>query len=287
MADGTCSVSECQRPPERRGMCGMHYQRQWKRARSCSIEGCDRIYAAKTMCVLHYKRVRNGISFDAPILGAGKAAGCAVEGCDQPYHGNGYCGAHLQRVYRTGDPEGFTGIQREAQCSADGCDLPHNGLGFCVSHYNTWKRYGTLDPEFHCKACGARFDRTGSYVYCGDCHPRLPAGYRKLRLDRLAANNAGMSNEDRDLSNEYQALLRADPCVYCGQPSTAIDHIEPVVRGGSDRWDNLAPICKVCNSSKRSKPLLAALLARLESQDESRTRHQVPQRDPDPVHRRG
>lgn len=58
----------------------------------------------------------------------------------------------------------------------------------------------------------------------------------------------------------YVEIIAADPCVYCGAPAESIDHIVPVARGGSGEWQNLAPACLSCNSSKRDEDLLAFLL---------------------------
>ena len=43
------------------------------------------------------------------------------------------------------------------------------------------------------------------------------------------------------------------PCVYCGQPATQLDHIIPLARGGEHRIGNLAAACQACNLSKNKK----------------------------------
>lgn len=263
VAQVTCIVDGCANAPakSRRGMCAKHYRDSWKQSHSCSVEGCKRSYLGSGYCGLHYKRARGGVGFDVPALGSGKEAGCAVEGCDRSYHGDGYCGLHLQRLRRTGDPLGVKRLTRDL-CTIDGCTDPHVGLGYCARHYKRRLRWGNAEPVFYCRACGTEFDydNARSYFYCDECHEHLPAGYRMKRLERLALNNAGMTADDWQMTRDYIAVIRTDPCMYCGAPSGAIDHIQPVVNGGSDRWDNLAPVCKRCNSVKRDKSVLVMLL---------------------------
>lgn len=58
---------------------------------------------------------------------------------------------------------------------------------------------------------------------------------------------------------EYGAVLMADPCAYCTAASEALDHIEPLSRGGATIWQNLAGVCKSCNGAKRTHSLLGFL----------------------------
>lgn len=208
--------------------------------------------------MMHYKRQRKGKPLEAPHRSANHDAGCLVAGCDARHSGHGYCGKHLQRLRRTGDPLGFRKApELPTPCTVCGDEPTRHGL--CNRHYKINERHGTPTPDFRCKRCGISFEQDGSYIYCQPCYVGIPAAYRAARVARLAANNAGMSVEDKVLSEEYQAVLAGDPCVYCGQRSSAIDHILPVVAGGSDRWTNLAAVCKSCNSRKRDRSLLVVL----------------------------
>lgn len=65
-------------------------------------------------------------------------------------------------------------------------------------------------------------------------------------------------------TREWLRVISNDPCSYCGQPSSAIDHIDPVSRGGENHWTNFVAACKSCNSSKHNKRLLTWLLAMAE-----------------------
>lgn len=42
-------------------------------------------------------------------------------------------------------------------------------------------------------------------------------------------------------------------CAYCGSPATAWDHFDPVSKGGKTTPDNILPVCKPCNSSKKDQ----------------------------------
>ena len=57
-------------------------------------------------------------------------------------------------------------------------------------------------------------------------------------------------------------------CRYCGaRPPDVVlqvDHIQPLSRGGSDRWENLITACWPCNSGKRARLLSPELIAILE-----------------------
>lgn len=76
------------------------------------------------------------------------------------------------------------------------------------------------------------------------------------------------------MANDWREVLQFDPCVHCGEPMAALDHIVPASRGGSDEWENMAPICRRCNSRKSTIGLLQ-FLWRLRSEELGLTRRQV------------
>jgi hypothetical protein len=49
-----------------------------------------------------------------------------------------------------------------------------------------------------------------------------------------------------------RAYMRASKCVYCGEHATALDHVRPKSRGGTEDMSNLVPACQLCNSEKHS-----------------------------------
>ncbi len=52
------------------------------------------------------------------------------------------------------------------------------------------------------------------------------------------------------MDGSWREVLLRDPCVYCGELATSIDHIVPVVDGGPNHWTNYAPSCHDCNAAK-------------------------------------
>lgn len=89
-----------------------------------------------------------------------------------------------------------------------------------------------------------------------------------------------LGSDDSHLAR-WEALLRWDPCAYCGklpdpwlvkwgfEESGTVDHVKPQCR--RDRltytWVNLTGACASCNSSKRHEPLLLWMRARARMHD--------------------
>ena len=70
-----------------------------------------------------------------------------------------------------------------------------------------------------------------------------------LRLGLTAAQWRDISNAIRERDNFT--------CVYCGsqEPSMHVDHVKPLIQGGTNDPDNLATACKACNSGKSGRTL--------------------------------
>ncbi len=80
-----------------------------------------------------------------------------------------------------------------------------------------------------------------------------PAGHRKCLAcgrARHAAERAGLSRADQDISAGYREAIATDPCHYCGAAGEQVDHYFPVAKGGNDRWNNLVAACFGCNNRK-------------------------------------
>jgi 5-methylcytosine-specific restriction endonuclease McrA len=101
--------------------------------------------------------------------------------------------------------------------------------------------FRTYRAKFCSRTCFARFDGERRRISTpGDPH------YRRQLRER-SAPGLGQTQRKR-LLDKWRRQLRA--CVYCGDLATTIDHVLPLVRGGTNHEGNLAPCCKRCNSSK-------------------------------------
>lgn len=110
----------------------------------------------------------------------------------------------------------------------------------------TSKRYGSRGYRRFCssvcsgKACSAeRRAKRGAVT----AHAR--------RVDR-EANAAGLGrNARRRLLARWRKQGRA--CWYCPRPAATVDHLIPLVRGGTNHEGNLVPACLSCNSRKQDR----------------------------------
>lgn len=137
-----------------------------------------------------------------------------------------------------------------------------------VSRADSYRCHGcrrlrpTVHP-FRCEQCGTEFHRRqGSYKYrfCSkQCVAlaqtiRHPDDWHSTRSRR--ENNApGLPKSKRTkLLKTWQTQQR--PCAYCPQLADTVDHVMPLVRGGTNYEGNLVPCCRKCNSSKSGKTII-------------------------------
>lgn len=58
----------------------------------------------------------------------------------------------------------------------------------------------------------------------------------------------------RRLLNQWRAQARS--CTYgCGRLASTVDHVVPLIRGGTNFEGNLVPACRACNASKCARLL--------------------------------
>lgn len=90
--------------------------------------------------------------------------------------------------------------------------------------------------------------------------------YKTDPLVRTEIKNRYKAKKRSLKSEKYSAKEIFDyfgnTCVYCLSPAQALDHVDPISRGGDDTKENLVTSCKSCNSSKGNKPLLIWLLTK-------------------------
>lgn len=108
-----------------------------------------------------------------------------------------------------------------------------------------WRAYYARNAD-----SGAR-ERRRAYR---QAHPEQYQEYARRRRARLAGATPGATD-----TAEFRSILLRDPCTYCGGEANAVDHIVPLSSGGADDWTNLTAACGLCNSRKRTAPLLVFL----------------------------
>lgn len=73
---------------------------------------------------------------------------------------------------------------------------------------------------------------------------RCPLHRRQLEQARGTRQQRGY---DRDYDQLHDQVLEEEPwCRWCGDPSTTVDHIVPLVEGGTNERDNLCGACGPC-----------------------------------------
>ncbi|MCS5479838.1 HNH endonuclease [Corynebacterium sp. YIM 101645] len=121
--------------------------------------------------------------------------------------------------------------------------------------------HGSLpEIDFKCAFCGSLVERSYADRYqrsnkkvCGECRVKKVRDHDWFRDEILARGEAtcGICQEPIDLSLKYP-----DP------RALSIDHIIPLVWGGTNNRHNLQPSCLICNFRKRDRiapPIAGAL----------------------------
>ena len=111
------------------------------------------------------------------------------------------------------------------------------------------------DPETHKQKASdyAKQNRPARNAY----HKR----WRGMNVEHVRQYYRERARRTRPIRDERtgQAIMRRDPCSYCGGPGGEVDHITPVTKGGPNEWDNWAGACRSCNARKRERSLLTFL----------------------------
>lgn len=206
-----CSVEGCARLATKRGLCGMHYQRVWKRGTpddarptisACSVAECDRRPRSRTsgLCEVHYYRLRRTGSTADPLRKSRRVDARGYVQVYAPGHTlsdkTGWAYEHRLVLYQKI-------ADAPAKCYICGCVVSWDGRDnskLSVDHLNGVKgdnRPVNLQPSCNpcnverdcyrvgrgdkpCVECGAKSDRD----YCSRrCAGR--AGSRKISKEHL------------------------------------------------------------------------------------------------------
>jgi len=120
--------------------------------------------------------------------------------------------------------------------------------------------------DYLCEQCGSGFARhqANAYRFCSlECSARWHGAKRTIRhpddshstRTRRENNAPGLPKSQRNkLLKTWKAQHR--PCAYCPQLADTLDHVLPLVRGGTNYEGNLVPCCRKCNSSKSGKTII-------------------------------
>ena len=117
----------------------------------------------------------------------------------------------------------------------------------------------TVERLSDIQGCQRDLERVSDLV--GQLAAGVPADFDLApRLPRFEGRRRALRGIDSEAVEDY---YRSDRCSYCLRPTTdiALDHIKPWSKGGSGRADNLAPVCRSCNSRKGDRSLIEFVAA--------------------------
>ena len=112
-----------------------------------------------------------------------------------------------------------------------------------------------------CARCGDPV-KHGAIKFCSlDCFAKSDGERRRAmrptvtaksrRVDR-SASAVGLGEKAR-LKLLHVWRKQGRTCTYCTGPADTVDHLIPLVRGGTNHEGNLTPACRSCNSRKQDR----------------------------------
>lgn len=120
--------------------------------------------------------------------------------------------------------------------------------------------------NIECVMCQASFVGYHTRKYCDECLPvrRLQVSLsQRIYCDRMTERQLRRQREIRapgltlyairKLLKEWQSQNLT--CFYCDDFPATVDHVVPLIHGGTNHQENLVPCCRPCNSSKHDKLL--------------------------------
>ena len=117
---------------------------------------------------------------------------------------------------------------------------------------NAHRSCRSAQPSPPCPDCGGQKDRYS--IRCFRCAMvakrfRPDDDHRSTRRARECSAPGLTVTERRKLLARW--LRQGRTCTYCPNLAATIDHVVPLIRGGTNFEGNLVPACRSCNSRKR------------------------------------
>lgn len=306
---GSCLM--CADPRYAKGLCRPHYEQE--NGKPCSVPECERAVQAKGLCSRHNYRMKKFGSLELPAseyvkvdweefrLTEVPTDTCAVNSCEVKEKARGLCKHHYEQFLESPNRDELLAELGEKKISWPTDDE----LLALKAEHGTWQKVA--------EALGVEGEKLRSHRRRTGADPRLTevillseeerkargrASARKWRAENPEAvkehKRRWASGRDKDKVSEvnrynrerrkaqivpltaqealesyqYEEILRKDPCTYCGAPvGGTVDHVIAVNIGGTDKWDNKTGACRSCNSSKRDKSVLDFMLWNLEKSE--------------------
>lgn len=145
--------------------------------------------------------------------------------------------AYRARTYKPHPRQKMSDKEKKAKKKAYAARVYEENKDEINASTNAWNR---ANPESMRKS-RKRYNKT---------HPEARKAEKHRRRTRIAGNGGSYT------ADEWQALVEhcGGFCQCCGEETElTVDHIIPVVKGGTSNIDNLQPLCLPCNSSKGTK----------------------------------
>lgn len=231
---------------------------------TCTVDGCDSDAKTRGWCMYHYQQQYRG----RPLVERIKNINCQHCGDAFPQrHGRIYCGQRCRELAQYAllrdNPERWANYLDQlrseyvkkteqpgyvrppskpiAPCSAEACDRPSASRTLCKMHYRRWQRANGL--------CNSPSDAWSD--------KRKEQGFKRKALKRGATEAVSFSRE---------AVFERDGwlCGICSAPvdkalayphpmSASLDHVQPLVHGGTHGPENAQCSHLRCNLSKGAR----------------------------------
>lgn len=211
----------------------------------CSVNECDRDVQARGLCYVHYARWRRNGTTDK-VRRSGRAT-CSVQDCALPVHGKGWCSKHYTLTARNGSPVSVRNQSKTVECARVGCSNDvtwHQSTGrkFCSAecfHATPRPKYNYGDR--FCEHCGMTYRATGPMQrFCPSCIG--PTVYSKGGFSR-SLGGVRLKKYGVTHAKWVEMISRYDgQCWICRvKPAAVLDHCHATGRARG-------ALCQGCNS---------------------------------------